>query len=409
MSAFRHRDFTIFWIGALLSNIGTWLQGLTIPYVIFEVTGSALWVGAVSAAQFIPQVVLSPIGGSLADRYSRRRLLLMTQSALGLTAALLWLAWLAGVREPLALLAFIAVGGIFNGLNVPSWQAFVSDLVPREDLRSAITMNSLQFNAARAIGPGIAGVLLALLGPAWAFGINAASYACVLAALLAVRALQAPVRSAADRGLIRQFGDAIRYTAGQPGLVMVLIVSVLVGLLGNPVFGFTVVFAGSVYHVGAVALGLLNVAFGVGAVLAAPIVSGAWWPAPRSQVVRFALFGYAAAMIVFAVAPWYPIGLAALVGVGGGFLAVIASVQTSLQTIAADHYRGRVLALRLTIFTLTFPVGGLVQGALADLIGPQTTVLLAGLVLLAAATVLALLRGNLRLARLDDPHDESTA
>ena len=138
------------------------------------------------AAQFLPMFVLSPWGGALADRFPRRRVLLAAQSAMGLTALVLWCAWLLQWRDPWLLLTLMAVIGGLNGLSMPSWQGFVYDLVPREDLMSAVTFNSLQFNAARAIGPAIAGLLLATLGADWAFGINAASFGAVILAVVLV-------------------------------------------------------------------------------------------------------------------------------------------------------------------------------------------------------------------------------
>lgn len=399
--AFRHRDFTIFWCGALLSNTGSWLQSLTIPYVLFEITGSALWVGLVAVAQFVPMVFASPLGGSLADNRDRRSVLLFTQSAMAVTAIALWSAWTLGMRAPLGLLAFLAVLGFLNGVNLPSWQAFVSDLVPRDDLLSAVTMNSLQFNAARAIGPGIAGVLLATLGPSWAFLINALSFIAVLVALMSIRTRTTRIPREQDSGVIGQFLDAIRYTLTRPGLVLVVLVSVLVGVLGNPIFSFTVVFSGAVYHVGPIALGMLNMAFGVGAILALPVVSGWRVQVRLSSLVRWGLIGYGIAMIAFGALPYYVVGLLALLAVGSCFLAVVSGVNTSLQMNVDGHFRGRVMAVRLMLFTLSFAVGGFVQGAIADVVGAQRTVVGAGILLLVSALVLGRHRGRLRLVLLD--------
>ncbi|MDQ3107581.1 MAG: MFS transporter, partial [Actinomycetota bacterium] len=283
--AFRHRDFTIFWIGALASNTGSWVQNLAVPYVLYQVTESAYWVGLATFTQFIPVMLLGPLAGSIADRFDRRRVLLVTQSLMAGAALALWLAWAQGVRSPIAILALVAVSGVFAGINIPSWQSFVNDLVPRDDLLSAVTLNSLQFNAARALGPGIAGILLASLGPSWAFFLNATSFLFVLGALLLVRNRQVALETALSGGFLRQFRRALRYTRGQPGIVIGIIVAILVGGLGNPVFQFTVVFAAEVYDVGPLGLSLLNVSLGLGAVLAAPLVSG--WNVTRAALVRW--------------------------------------------------------------------------------------------------------------------------
>ena len=409
MKAFRFRDFRIFWIGALISNTGTWVLNLTLPFVLFELTGSALWVGAAVVAQFLPMFVFSPLGGSVADQYSRRSVLLVMQTAMGVGAGLIWLAWVLEVREPGLLLALVAVVGAINGVSMPSWQGFVHDLVPREYLLSAVTMNSLQFNAARAVGPVIGGVLLATLGPSWAFGLNAVSYLCIVAALLAVRAGRGVVVGRSSVTFVEQIRSAVRYIGTQPGIMMALIIAFVVGFFGNPVFSFTVVFAGSVFEVGPVQLGLMNAALGLGAFAAAPLVGGGRFAPRLSTIAGVGLIVYGVMLMVFALAPGYGVGLLALVVIGACFLSVVASINTAGQMIVADSFRGRVLALRMMVFTVAAPTGGLVQGWLADRIGPRPTVLLAGGVMSVMAIAIWFLRGRVRLTRLDDPHDVSDA
>ena len=407
MSAFRHRDYLIFWIGALLSNTGSWILNLTVPFVLFELTGSALWVGAAVAAQFLPMFVFSPWGGSLADHFPRRQVLLVMQTFMGVAALVLWALWVADLRDPWLLLGVMAIIGAANGLSMPSWQGFVHDLVPREDLQSAVTWNSLQFNAARAIGPAIAGLLLATLGPAWAFGINAASFGCVVLAIMLVRAGRHALRTVRTSGVIRQFSDAGRYLTTQPGLILSMLVAGIIGFLGNPVFSFTVVFAGAVFDVGPLQLGLMNAALGVGAFISAPLVAGGRWAPQLSRLVKAGLLTYTGALIVFALAPGYVVGIVALVVIGGCFLTVVASINTATQVIVADPFRGRVLAMRLMVFTAAAPLGSLAWGAVADVTGPRAAMAMAGVLMGLVTVALLALRGSVRLSRLDDPHDES--
>ncbi|MDF5754275.1 MFS transporter [Spongiactinospora sp. TRM90649] len=406
LRAFRHRDFAIFWSGALVSNTGTWLSNLAVPYVLFEITGSVFWLGLASFAQLIPALVLGPLGGALADRFDRRRILIVTQCCAATSALLMWAAWSSGVRDPVVILALLGLTGVILGINMPSWQSFVNDLVPREDLMSAVTLNSVQFNAARSLGPAIAGALLAALGPSWAFLINGLSFVFVLSALLFVRASRTRVVVAARAGVLRQFGAALRYVRTQPGIMVGFLVSGVVALLANPIFQFTVVFADSVYHVDAVGLGLLNMAFGVGAIVAAPIVSGGNRHLTLARTVKWALVLYAVAVAGFALLPYYAAGLVCLAVIGACFLTVVSIANTATQVIVADQMRGRVLALRIMVFTGVTPVGGVLQGWLADVVGPRQTVTGAGLLLLAATLLLIRLRGRVRLERLDDPHDE---
>ena len=409
MKAFRYRDFRIFWIGALVSNTGTWVLNLTLPFVLFELTGSAVWVGAAVAAQFLPMFAFSPLGGSVADQYPRRTVLLALQTAMGLGALLIWFAWVSDVRSPGILLALVAVVGAINGVSMPSWQGFVHDLVPREDLLSAVTLNSLQFNAARALGPAIGGVLLATLGPAWAFGVNACSYLFIVGALLLVRAGRGLHVKRSQLSFLQQIGSAARYIKSQPGIVMALIIAFIVGFLGNPVFSFTVVFAGAVLDVGPVQLGIMNAALGVGAFAAAPLVGGGKFAPKLSIVAGIGLIVYGVMLVVFALAPSYPLSVLALAVIGACFLAVVASINTSGQMIVADSFRGRVLALRMMVFTVAAPTGGLVQGWFSDVIGPRPTVVAAGLLMITAAVLLRFLRGSVRLGRLNDSHDERSA
>lgn len=397
--AFRHRDFSLFWTGALLSNTGSWLQNVTVPYVLFKLTNSETWVGMATFAQFLPSVLMSPIGGNLADRYDRRRVLLVTQSLLALAAAGQWAYWGRGGTNPWMLLVFVALTGVLGGLNIPAWQAYVPSLVPREDLLSAVTLNSLQFNAARALGPAVAGIVLHSLGPSWAFLFNALSFGFVLAVLVVIRPkIAVPMRNAAKGS---GFVDALRYALTQPGIVTGLLIAMLIGFFGNPVIQFAVVYTKEVYKAGDLAYGFLVAGLGIGAALAAPFVSG--WNLPRKLVVQISFPAYGLACAVFGFSTSFWVGLAALAVAGAGFLAVISASNTAVQIIVADRYRGRVLAARVMSFTMAFSLGGLLQGYLAERVGLRLTVTGAGVALSAAALYLTI--DGRRLAHLDDEPD----
>lgn len=404
LRAFHHRDYRVFWGAALVSNTGSWLSNLTVPYVVFELTSSAFWVGLATLAQFLPGFLTAPWGGALADRHDRRRVLLLAQSGSALAALALCVAWTAGVRDTYAIMGLVALGGTFHGIGLPAWQSFVHDLVPRVDLPSAVGLNSMQINAARAVGPAVAGVLLATLGPGWAFLLNAASFVVVIAALLLVRT-DAIVATGLHASVVEGFTSAVRYVGGQPGIQCAIWVSVLIGLLGNPVFGFTVVFASDVFQVGPAGLGALNASLGIGSVFAALVLKGNR-PGSLGRTVKWALLVFPVAMAGFAAAPSAVVGAVALVVVGGCFLSVVSAANTAMQLIVADHMRGRVLAVRIMLFTLSMPVGSLVQGWISDQIGPRATVLGAAGVMLAVGLVLALGHGRGALARLDDPQDD---
>jgi MFS family permease len=400
VEAFRHRNFALFWTGALLSNTGGWIQNVTVPYVLFQMTGSATWVGLAAFAQLFPTVILGPLSGSIADRFSRRRTLMVTQSFAAAMAFVLWGLWESGAASPGLILAVVMLFGLSGGLSIPSWQAFVTELVPRESLLNAITLNSAQFNAARALGPTIGGAVLATLGPSWAFLINGFSYVAVLGALALVRV--APlVRRPVEGRVLSQFVEGVRFTRRHSGLALVIALVAAVGLLGSPVFQLTAVFASEVFDVGPGWYGVLSGALGVGAVLSAPLIGGWGNSLPRSRLAGLALVIYAAAITCFGLSPGVWAGMAALLVAGGGYLAVVSTLQTTLQLLVTEEMRGRVLALYFMAFTASYPIGSLIQGAIADRVGAPATVTCAGLLLLGLAALIRLRPGL--LATLDEP------
>ncbi len=407
MRAFDSRNFRVFFAGALASNSGNWLQNIAVPFVLFELTGRSLWVGLAGFAQFIPGFLLGPVGGSLADSRDRRQVLLICQSLMAVAAFLLWGAWAVGWRDPWLILILTAVTGVFSGLMVPSWQSFVPQLVDKDDLPSAITLNSTQFNASRAIGPALAGIVLATAGPGLAFFLNGVSFVAVIAALWTIRVdADAPASPTASEATGTGFGAALGYIRARTCLLVSIACAMLVAFFGNPVTQFTVVFATDVYDAGPRVLGLLAAAVGLGAILIAPALSIWDTTRARSTVVRFGLPTYAVAVTGFGLAPNWPLGLLALMATGAMFLIVVATTNTAIQLIVADHMRGRVISARVMGFTLAFPLGSLVQGLMADAWGPQLTVVLAGSTLLLAAVFL-ISRPHLldSLDRLDDTPD----
>jgi MFS family permease len=399
VDAFRHRNFRLFWIGAVLSNSGTWVQNVTVPFVVYGLTGSAKWLSAAAFAQLVPMALLSPVGGMLADRFDRRRVLIVTQSTLLGVATALWALWVAGAANRWSIIGIVALGGVVTGINVPSWQAFVSELVPRHALLNAVTLNSAQFNAARAVGPAVGGVILGTAGPGAAFAVNAASYVAVLVALAAIRTPPLPKdRSARPRILADTWGT-VAYVRAHPGMRTAFLAVMALGVFGQPVAQFVVVFAEDVFGVGGVLYGAMVAALGLGSVLATPLVAGPGSAVSRSRMAAAAMVVYGAGLLAFAVAPLYAVGFLALLVAGGAYLPIAATLNTSLQIQVDEVRRGKVLALYIMVLTLAVPLGSVVQGAAVDAFGPRATVAAAAVGFLVAATVLRL-RGL--LPHLDD-------
>lgn len=376
--------------------------------MIFTLTHSALWVGAATAAQFLPGLIGSPIGGHLADNYDRRRLLILFLSIMGLGAVGLWLVIAAGTESVLLILALVSVMGFVWGMTLPAWQAFVNDLVPRKALVSAVSLNSLQFNGARSIGPAIAGIVIATIGPAGAFALNALSFVIVIIAFSFVRSTSHVADSAhMATKLIAGFKESVRYIPRQPGIMLVIVVVSLTGLLGTPIFGFTIVFAGSVYEVGALQMGLLNAALGLGAVLAVPAVVRAKSHGGLSSGIRMGVLVMSLSIIGFSVAPNLWTGAITLIAAGFGFLLTISAGNTVVQLIVAGRIRARVMALRLMAYMVFTTIGALIFGAVSDHLGPRVSMSIAGTLLLLVAGSLFTARGKRALVRADDPHDST--
>lgn len=397
-AALRIPEFRRFWIGATVSNSGTWMQNVTVPYVLYQLTGSATWVGLASFLQFLPALFMGPLGGTLADRYSRRSVLLVAQSGLGLTAVGLWLLWSSGAAEAWSITALVAVFGAIAGTSIGAWQAFVSELVPRHLLLNAVTLNSAQFNAARAVGPAVGGFVLGTLGPSWAFALNAMSFLAVLAALASIH--PAPVaRSSRTQSVLGELRETVRYVRDVPGIRTCILVVAALGFFGNPIFPLLAVFAEQVFSVSGFRYGLLGAALGVGGVLATPFVAGRGSAVARSSLVGGALGVYGASLVLFAVSPLFPMAVVFLLVAGGGYLALASTLNTTIQVQVDEARRGKVLALYVMGLTSSYPIGSLVQGALADVVSVRLVTAGAGVALLA---VLGRLLANGTLGSMDD-------
>jgi len=406
LMAFRYRNFSLFWTGALVSNTGTWVQNVTIPFVIYNMTQDARWLGLSTFLQFGPIVVMGPLGGALADRYHRRSVLLVTQAAQAAVALLLWGAWVTDHRSLPVIIGLVAFSGIITGLNIPSWQAFVSELVPRSVLLNAVTLNSTQFNAARAFGPAVGGIVLATLGVGWAFLINALSFAAVIVALLLISVPRLVKLGKTERGgVVGEFALSWRYSRERPGIVACFVAVCALGGLGSPMVQLFPVFAQRVFLVTDIAYGFLGAALGIGAVLASPFVAGVGSGWKRSRLFEVAMLAYGIAIVAFGVAPSYPMAIAALLVAGGGYLAIASTLNTTIQLQVDEVMRGKVVAVYIMFLTAALPLGGLVQGILAQYIGPQVAVVLFGIAFLAVFAWLRLVSGL--LPRMDD--DVSTA
>jgi MFS family permease len=394
----RRRDFAIFWGAALVSSTGNWMQTVTVPFVVYDMTRSTAWLGFAAFMSYIPGTVSGMLGGSLADRYSRRRMLLTTQTVMMGNAILLWTVWVSGAATPGLLVAIVGWSGLVTGLNAPTWQSFVTQLVERDEIVHAVRLNSMQFVSARAFGPAIAGIVLQTFGPGTAFMANAASFVFVLGALLAVR--PRPQRFLVHEGsVLAHLRAGWQFVRARPGLLLPILAIGFVSLLGTSVVQLAPAVAGDQFDVGRGAYGFLVAAFGLGALagsVAVAFVADRW---RRSALARWGLFGVAAGVIVLGSTTAYAIGVAAMCGMGVSYTVLATSLQTSVQARVEDTFRGRTMSLYTSALLAGVPLGALVQGKLAELIGLRAVVVGAG-VLLATFGLVAEIRFD-RLRLLD--------
>jgi MFS family permease len=402
--AFRYRNFRLMWSASLLSSSGSWLQMVAVPYVVYTITGSGAWLGFAGFLGYAPMVLTGPYAGSVADRFDRRKVLIVGGLVQTAITFALWLEWVLGVRSIGVFLAILTLSSFAGGFTVAAWQSFVTELVPREHLLNAVTLNSAQFNAARAFGPALGGVVLATLGVSWCFSINAVSFLAMVLGLLLVRVAPRVMTGPVGRARpLREMRQAMTYVRTVPGIVTCLIIVSALGSLGGPLFNLLVVFATDVYDVGDGAYGLLAACLGTGAILVAPLVAGRGGRIPRSRLVTFAMVGYGSALVLLGAAPVVGLGAAALLVAGAGYLGITASLNTAVQLQVREDMRGRTMAFYLMVLTASVPIGAQIQGWMVDWVGVRWTVAGAGALFLAVFVVLRFVLNRLRTMDAVDP------
>ena len=396
--ALRHRNFRLFWTGQLISLIGTWMQTIGQAWLVLELTHSALLLGLVGALQFLPVLILSLFGGVLADRLPKRTVLRFTQSFATLQAFVLWILVATGEVRLWHVLVLASLLGLTNSFDMPTRQAFVVEMVGREDLPNAIALNSSLFNMARILGPGLGGLIIAWLGVAPLFLLNALSFIPVITGLFLIdnSTLYAQVKrtpagkDAPGQGTLQSMREGLAYVARTPSILLIITVIGVVSLFG---INFNVVlplFATDVLHVGAVGFGFISSAFGFGSLCSALWL--AW--SNRRPGVTWLLYGigiFCVLEILFALSHLYLLSLVLIAGVGFAQIAFSATANTIVQTVAPDRLRGRVMSVYMMVFAGSVPPGNLFTGGIAHLFGAPVALLAgAGLSLVAGVVAWAL-------------------
>ena len=390
-AALRHRNFRLFWISQLISLTGTWMHAVAQGWLVLELTDQPFWLGAVGAANTLPVLAFSLLGGVAADRFPKRTLLISSQSVSAVLALGLGLLALGGHVRVWHVLAVALLLGTANAIDLPARQSFIVEMVGREDLLNAIALNSFTFNAARVIGPAIAGAIVAAAGAPACFLVNAASFIPVVAALGMMRGLPAapPARPGSVASHLREglayLGRERRFQ-GFIGLVAAG------SFFGFPCITLLPAFARDVLHADARGYGLLMAMTGVGAVVSALALAGRQRSGVAGAVVVWAGVAFGAALVLFAASRSFVTAVPLLAVAGAAMVAQAATANTLVQAMVPDALRGRIMSIFTLVLMGAMPLGNIVIGALAGLIGTTASVAAFGLALCAAVGTIALAR-----------------
>lgn len=376
-----HRNFRIFWIGQAVSLTGSWVQIVAQGWLALELSNDPFIVGVVSAAGSFPVLVFSLYGGVIADRYDKRKLVMIGQGLLALEAALLWWFVVSDTITIPWLLALATFAGVVSAFEIPARQALLIELVVRDDLMDAIALNTSAFNLARILGPSIAAAVIASAGLAWCFGLNALSFSAVLAGLVMLR-LPPHVRPVGRPSPIAGLKEGIRYMFNTTEIIVVMRMVSVFSIFGVPYLTLMPVFAREALGLGASGYGLLMTATGVGALSGALFLAAVGGRIRRGRL--FAMASLAFPLMILALSATGQPPVAGFVVLFAGLFMILQTALANgiLQAIVPDELRGRVMAAYVVVYVGFAPIGSFAGGALARMIGIQWTLAAGGAVML---------------------------
>jgi MFS family permease len=388
--ALGHRNYRLFFSGQIISLIGTWMQSIAQAWLVYRLTKSALLLGLVGFAGQIPVFLFAPVGGLFADRYSRYRTVIATQTASMLLAFVLAALTLSGhirnehqVWEVLLLASLL---GVVNAFDIPARQAFIIEMVGPEDLINAIALNSAMFNGARILGPAIAGITVAAIGEGWCFFSNGVSYIAVIVCLLLMHVTPRP-RSRQRASGLASILEGFRFVRHTGPILALLLLLGTVSLTGMPYAVLMPVFADKILHSDARGLGLLMGSTGVGALMATLVMAARREVRGLGRWILYASAGFGTSLILFSFSRSLPLSIVLLLPAGFCMLIQMASSNTLIQTMVPDALRGRVMSVYSMMFMGMAPFGALLAGAIAHRIGAPLTVAIGGAVCIAGSVV----------------------
>jgi len=392
-----HRDFSIFWAGNFLSNIGTWMQYVALGWVILIISNSPFLLGLNGFLAQVPSLVFALPGGTIADRLNRRKLMLITQTSMMLLALLL--AVLTSIRQitisEILVISFLT--GVASALNYPAYQALIPDLIPRDDLMNGIALNSAQFNMSRAIGPTVAGLALGALGAAACFYLNSISFLALIVALLVITI--PPVHHHKGPRFWGSMVEGVRYLNEHRMIILLLTVPAVLSLLGLPFIVLMPAVARNMIGVGATGLGFLMGGAGLGAVAAALFIAARGTPEHRGRLILTSATLFSLALILLSRAQTFWGAFVLLAVMGGTIVGSLTLANTTLQMTTPPELRGRVMAMYYMAMSGLMPFGSLQAGAVAQAIGTRFALGFGGVVCLVYFLILQISLNRLRKER----------
>jgi len=394
--ALRHRNFQLFFAGQLISLVGTWMQTVAQSWLVYRMTGSTLLLGTVGFASQIPVFLVAPIGGIVADRLNRHRVVIATQVSSMVLAFILAFLTLTNRIQVWEIIVLASGLGVVNAFDIPARQAFLIDMVGREDLMNAIALNSSMFNGARILGPAVAGILVAWVGEGWCFFVNAVSYIAVIVGLLLMK-IEHPAKLISREGSpLENILEGFRFVRDAKPIRVILLLLGLVSLVGMPYSVLMPVFAHQILHGGARELGILMGATGVGALLGALSLAARVGVKGLGRVIALCAGGFGVSLILFSFSHVFWLSVILLVPVGFTMMVQMASSNTLVQSMSPDQLRGRVIAVYSMMFMGMAPFGAFFAGAIAHRIGAPWTVAIGGVACIAGAIAFGMHLPNIR-------------
>ena len=394
-AALRHRNYRLWFQGQLVSMVGTWMQVTAQGFLVFQLTHSTAYLGYVGFASGVPSLLFMLFGGVIADRVARRKLLVMTQSTMMLLAFILAGLSFAQLVQPWHIILLALALGTANAFDAPAAQAFVLELVDRQDLTNAIALNATLFNLATVVGPTVAGLTYAAVGPAWCFTLNGMSFIAMIVALIRMR-LPTHMPTPRAQSALAQLREGVRYTLAQPLLRTLIAVPAVAALFGTAYATLLPAWAVEVLGGDAATNGLLQSARGAGSLLGALMIAAVGYAGRRGRWLTIGTFVYPLVLLVFAAVRTVPLSVAVLIGVGWGGMLIFNMANTLVQSHVSDELRGRVMSIYSLAFFGGMPLGALWSGALGHTIGAPLAIVVGALIVLGFAILLWIVMPQVR-------------